>query len=73
MLGIDCQIILWGQGYTLHQIDYLVHLGGNRERDQLYRTSQVSNIAWNTKFPPFSWHIFPDEIKKCRTENKEHI
>ena len=33
-------------------------IGGNREMDQLYMTSQVSNITLKTKFSQISWHVF---------------
>ena len=42
------------------QINYQVQLGGNRDKDQLYMTSQVSNITRKTTFSPISWHVFQD-------------
>ena len=39
----------------LNQTDYQVStIGDNREMDQLYKTSQVSNIERNTKFSQIS-------------------
>ena len=35
-------------------------IGGNREMDQLYMTSQVSNITRKTKCSHISWHVFQD-------------
>ena len=44
-------------------------IGGNGEMDQLYTTSQVSNITRKTKFSHISWHVFQDKIKKCKNRN----
>jgi len=41
--------------------------------DILYTTSQVSNITRKTKFSHINLHVFQDQIKKFKTENKEHI
>ena len=35
-------------------------IGGNRAINQLYTTSQVSNITRKTKFSQISWHVFQD-------------
>ena len=44
-------------------------IGGNREIDQLYTTSQVSNITSKMKFYHIIRHAFKDKIKKC--ENRK--
>ena len=44
-------------------------IGGNREMDQWYMTSPVSNITRKTKFSHISWHVFLD-LKSVKTENK---
>ena len=44
-------------------------IGGNNEINQLYTTSQVSNITRKTKLSHISWHIFQDWIKKCQNRN----
>ena len=41
-------------------------IGGNREMDQWYMTSQVSNITRKIKFSHNSWNVFKDSIKKCK-------
>ena len=50
------------------QIDYstIVSWQDNREMDKLNTTSQVSNITRKTTFSPTSWHIFQDQIFKCK-------
>ena len=45
--------------------------------DQLYMTSQVSNITRKTSFLPFVYmftclHVLQDWIKSVKTENKDH-
>ena len=40
--------------------------------EKLYMTSQVSNITIKATFSPISWHVFENEIKSVKTENKEH-
>ena len=52
--------------YTKYQNRLSITIGGNRERDQLYTTSQVSNIKEILT-------CFPRLYKKCKTETKEHI
>ena len=47
--------------FWLLLIKYQV-IGGNREMDQPYTTSQVSNITRQTKFSPISWHDTCDVI-----------
>ena len=45
-------------------------IGGNREMDQLYTTSQVPNITRKAKFS----HMFLTRLnEECKTENKEQI
>ena len=41
-------------------------IGGNKEMNKLYTTSQVSNITRKTNFSHNSWSVFQDEIKKCK-------
>jgi len=48
-------------------------IGGNKEMDQWYTTTQVSNITRKTKFSHNNWHVFQDSIKSVKTENKEQI
>ena len=48
------------QNAYVTQIDY--QLGGNREMDQLYMTSQVSNITRKTTFSPISWHVISNFV-----------
>ena len=37
-----------------------------RSNGPLYTTSHVSNITRKAKFSHISWHVFQDEIKKCK-------
>ena len=55
----------------LKQLDSEVQKMANKEMDQLYTTSQVSNKSRKTKFSHNSWHGLQDSVKKCKEKKQK--